>query len=756
MITRSQTNPAVEVEGEAEVTPPKSSRLQLDRSIIEMNVTKLYNFVKAEAEKLFPEVPKELQIECCMSLVKQQHSFVLAGTGYGKSRIAEMYYRLFPVESKAIVLVLNPLDTLGDNQVEEKKKVGISAVNLTKMNMTPTLEMEIMRGDYAFIYLKAHMVYVWGLVASGKSKKLFSHARHQDRAVFRPSYGELGARLLATNGIPLLLLSATCRPQAIAAILISLKITSEYMHFFYGELTRPEITIWRIPMKASLKSCNDLLQLFGPATIIPNDELVPTLIYSTTRHLTMQVLTVLNRARRTPRGQNDPFSTLARRYHSCTGELDKLDIVAEFVEKVFPVISCTMALGLGQNWKRVRRVVHVGRGDPASIFQMIGRCGRGGDKGLAIMFVEETRKGGKNCVDDFTKPYDQTDDDWMDALAFTPVCLRVAFSIDNQSVRSHCRKKFRQTTNITIPHRLGYVPLFLDDPNYLRERKREEDEGLDKCYCSNCDVVRFEACRDKIIHATINNFDELLDHPENILADPLNVPFELPGSIGEWNPGSTLDPLVPVLESFAKTILADFEIMFAEMFDASAHDFLPSRMFDIEMARRVALGFHKGLLLGKIEKLMEGESVPGHMDLLEAAWDKFHTTEMYSMYVHEVTTYDEVVTRRGLELRSAIMIAKQTKEDQKIADRLAIEQRKAARIAKKLTEETQKEERRVAQEEKREIARLADEEKARKKLLEDDEKARKKTLEDAADNKKRLRKKEDNDHLEYVKKTKHT
>jgi hypothetical protein len=27
---------------------------------------------------------------------------------------------------------------------------------------------------------EAHMIYVWGLVASGKSKKLFSHGRHQD------------------------------------------------------------------------------------------------------------------------------------------------------------------------------------------------------------------------------------------------------------------------------------------------------------------------------------------------------------------------------------------------------------------------------------------------------------------------------------------------------------------------------------------------------------------------------------------------
>ena len=124
-------------------------------------------------------------------------------------------------------------------------------------------------------------------------------------------------------------------------------------------------------------------------------------------------------------------SSFARRFHSCTGEKDKISCVKDFSEGLFPVISCTMALGLGQNWKRVRMVVNVGRGDPASICQMIGRCGRDGKPGLAILFVEKTRRKGKNLVAQFTRGATQTDEDRMDALAITPVCLCVAFSMDN-------------------------------------------------------------------------------------------------------------------------------------------------------------------------------------------------------------------------------------------------------------------------------------------------------------------------------------
>jgi ATP-dependent helicase YprA (DUF1998 family) len=51
------------------------------------------------------------------SLVGGKHTFVLAGTGFGQSRISEMFLDLFQKKKKATVLVLNPLDALGDNQV---------------------------------------------------------------------------------------------------------------------------------------------------------------------------------------------------------------------------------------------------------------------------------------------------------------------------------------------------------------------------------------------------------------------------------------------------------------------------------------------------------------------------------------------------------------------------------------------------------------------------------------------------------------
>lgn len=73
----------------------------------------------------------------------------------------------------------------------------------------------------------------------------------------------------------------------------------------------------------------------------------------------------------------------------------------------------------------------MGRSDPSCVAQVLGRCGRDGRAGLGIMFVEPTRRNGKNDVQEFENVPIMDDDDRMDALAITPVCLRIAFSIDN-------------------------------------------------------------------------------------------------------------------------------------------------------------------------------------------------------------------------------------------------------------------------------------------------------------------------------------
>ncbi|KAI7937707.1 hypothetical protein MJO29_015022, partial [Puccinia striiformis f. sp. tritici] len=48
------------------------------------------------ASAQFIETPKDLQIRANVVLAQLKNCFTLAGTGFGKTRIAEMFYNLFP------------------------------------------------------------------------------------------------------------------------------------------------------------------------------------------------------------------------------------------------------------------------------------------------------------------------------------------------------------------------------------------------------------------------------------------------------------------------------------------------------------------------------------------------------------------------------------------------------------------------------------------------------------------------------------
>jgi hypothetical protein len=88
-----------------------TSKLTLREELEKMSDEKQTN------AKYYSEPLKPVQMETVISLVRRNHTFTLAGTGFGKTRIGEIYYRLFPAYKKPIILVLNPLDSLGDNQV---------------------------------------------------------------------------------------------------------------------------------------------------------------------------------------------------------------------------------------------------------------------------------------------------------------------------------------------------------------------------------------------------------------------------------------------------------------------------------------------------------------------------------------------------------------------------------------------------------------------------------------------------------------
>ncbi|POW12128.1 hypothetical protein PSHT_04140 [Puccinia striiformis] len=630
--------------------------------LLGMDDPALINAITEDARKCYrsDQPSKPQQIEAVLNLARLRNTFVMAGTGFGKSRIPEMYAHLFAKTKNPVVLVLNPLDALGDNQVQEKLDQRFTAINLKQTNFTKTIADEILRAKYNFIYLspeiflnnemftdvyhnpkfqdhlvltvvdEAHMIYSWGLVANRKARRSMAHRRHQDRAIFRPSYGDLGRALMATQNTPILLLSATCRPRAISAILKSLRITEHNMSFVRAELTRPEIRILRVPMECSLQSTKDLLKMFGPEKDIPNQKLAPTLIYSGNRNATLDVMKVVNEARGIVNGHKNPHSNLIRRYHACTGNMEKDDTIGEFERADFPMISCTMALGLGQNWKRVRRVITMGRGDPSCICQMMGRCGRDGKPGLAILFMEKKRKFGLNTPEAIAKADKEEDDVRMDSLAMTPVCLRIAFSMDNS---------------------YGYIPMNRDDPNYLREEIREVDQGFAACQCSNCAPEEAEMLLKNMRITTMDNFDAMLDHPEHYVDS--NPPQPSKGTSKRGGGKTNASGPIPVLDQFVVTLVDSFNNFFRNAYNRKPTSFLPSRLFSSLEANVIAENLDSIKSPYDVDQLIGGETMDDEAEMLYNCVVDFRRGTLFRSYKdeqerHEQDIQNEITRIRGI------------------------------------------------------------------------------------------------------------
>ncbi|KAH9811296.1 P-loop containing nucleoside triphosphate hydrolase protein [Melampsora americana] len=362
--------------------------------------------------------PKEKQVESCLSLIRKRDVFLLAPTGYGKSCIPKLFNLMFPKRSMPIVLVLNLLDALGDDQVKAKGKAGFSAINLTRVTFRTKVADEIIAGKYQFVYVspeiflnsslfarvffsksfqdqlilkvvdEAHLIYKWGLATDGEADDLKAHTQLQDRTPFRPSYGDLIERFLATETVPTLLMSATCTPKAISRILSSLKTSPAEIDMHYAELTRSKLRLIQLSVPHGQKSWEKISSMILTQSKISDSDIPPTLVYCRTQDDTYSALEAINSARGNEPDTNNGLSTCVRRYHLVTGPQDKLARVKDFTGGVFPIMACTTALGMGQDWQRVRRVFVVGQSDPADMLQMAGRAGRDGRVSVAFLLVD--------------------------------------------------------------------------------------------------------------------------------------------------------------------------------------------------------------------------------------------------------------------------------------------------------------------------------------------------------------------------------
>ncbi|KAH9449503.1 hypothetical protein Pst134EB_020331 [Puccinia striiformis f. sp. tritici] len=177
--------------------------IQAATELQDSNDDELKEKIATQSMQRYNQVPKPPQVNTVVNLLLGQNTFLLAATGFGKSRISELYLEMLPKDRNrniyGLVAVLNPLDALGNNQVEEKNQAASTSINLKKIVSRKTCR-NIQQGVYNFVYFpleifldnkaftsvyfspefqsklalvvvdEAHMIYSWGLVKGGQKK----------------------------------------------------------------------------------------------------------------------------------------------------------------------------------------------------------------------------------------------------------------------------------------------------------------------------------------------------------------------------------------------------------------------------------------------------------------------------------------------------------------------------------------------------------------------------------------------------------
>ncbi|POW15028.1 hypothetical protein PSTT_02554 [Puccinia striiformis] len=98
------------------INPPRvtwaSAGITVLAKIAKKNDDALRREISEISQFRYGQDAKPLQIDAVVNLVRGRNTFLLAGTGYGKSRIAELYFQTLPVREKPVIIVLVPLDCL--------------------------------------------------------------------------------------------------------------------------------------------------------------------------------------------------------------------------------------------------------------------------------------------------------------------------------------------------------------------------------------------------------------------------------------------------------------------------------------------------------------------------------------------------------------------------------------------------------------------------------------------------------------------
>lgn len=305
-------------------------------------------------------------------LMAGEDALVLMPTGGGKS----ICYQLPALMKAGVTVVVSPLISLMQDQVEQLRANGIHAAALNSMNSEEEnlhVRQGCTDGTLKLLYvsperLLAELPYLMREISIAMFAIDEAHCISQWGHDFRPEYTQMGVLRDMFPGIPIVALTATADKVTRQDILTQLHIPEARV--FLSSFDRPNLSLDVRRGYDSKQKLRTILDFVGRH---PQD---CGIVYCLSRKNTETVARMLEE-------HGIPVAV----YHAGLSPAERQRAQDDFVNDRVQVVCATVAFGMGINKSNVRYVVHYNL--PKSIesfYQEIGRAGRDGLPSDTLLF----------------------------------------------------------------------------------------------------------------------------------------------------------------------------------------------------------------------------------------------------------------------------------------------------------------------------------------------------------------------------------
>ncbi|KAI6080261.1 ATP-dependent DNA helicase [Hypoxylon rubiginosum] len=317
------------------------------------------------------------QLEAIHATLAGKDVFVLMPTGGGKSLCYQLPAVIQSGKTRGITLVVSPLISLMQDQVEHLRAFGIRAATFhsetkpeDRNHIMATLRTPHPERQLSLLYVTPEMIrksesFQRCLETLSHNKRLArlvvdeAHCVSQWGHDFRPDYKALGNFRKEFPHIPLMALTATATKNVITDVKSHLAM--EDCETFSQSFNRPNL--YYEVLKKDKNTARDIADL-----IMRKYQGKAGIVYTLSRKSTEKIATILQE-----------FGIAASYYHASVEAEEKVAIQKDWQEGNIQVIVATIAFGMGIDKPDVRFVIH--ESIPKSLegyYQETGRAGRDG------------------------------------------------------------------------------------------------------------------------------------------------------------------------------------------------------------------------------------------------------------------------------------------------------------------------------------------------------------------------------------------